>query len=366
MQHIKFVDGIRLTQRRVRENSCLVSMDRFRLFDSSCYGPTWLNGRLGARDTESFTGAVSGVKYVYNGTSFLNQGFVYMLCGASCRQDSRRKLQALRLDKWVNEGTSYLRTDFLSYNPNVGLFTTIQVSLDIHPSGAVFPTVWIQSIDFQVYATQLDYVRLGLEFLFLVSLLVFCVQEVMIYITLAHMERDQAIRRKVKEMNLPSDQELSWSVAWHTLAFTKNFWAAYDCVLLVVMLVIVLMRLYVVANTNFKENTKVLEPSADNPSFVLTGKNGDPIDYVDLALVTMAYNVLCGLVMVMCSFKMIKYLQLNIQMSILTQTFVEMSAEMYTFVFVLAILNGVWTSMAVILFGSAVNSFKDFSTSFET
>jgi hypothetical protein len=63
---------------------------------------------------------------------------------------------------------------------------------------------------------------------------------------------------------------------------------------------------------------------------------------------------------------MIKYLQLNIQMSILTQTFVEMSAEMYTFVFVLAILNGVWTSMAVILFGAAVNSFKDFSTSFET
>ena len=160
----------------MRENSCLVSMDRFRLFDSSCYGPTWHNGRLGARDTESFTGAVSGVKYVHNNTSFLNHGFVYMLCGASCRQDSRRKLHALRLDKWVNEYTSYIRTDFLSYNLHILQFTTIQVSLDIHPSGAVFPTVWIPSIDFQVYAPQLDYVRFCLEFLFWVSLLVFCVQ----------------------------------------------------------------------------------------------------------------------------------------------------------------------------------------------
>ena len=73
---------------------------------------------------------------------------------------------------------------------------------------------------------------------------------------------------------------MSWSVAWHTLAFTKNNWAAYDCVLLVVMLVIVLMRLHVVTNTNFKETSKSSSPRPTIP--------------------------------------LIKYLQLNVQMSILT------------------------------------------------
>jgi len=72
------------------------------------------------------------------------------------------------------------------------------------------------------------------------------------------------------------------------------------------------------------------------------------------------------MIAIFSSVKMIKFLRINIQMSVLTQTFVEMSVEVSVFFGILALLIFMWAAMAVFLFGAICDYFKDLPTAWKT
>jgi len=131
------------------------------------------------------------------------------------------------------------------------------------------------------------------------------------------------------------------------------------------MLAMVACRIYLVLVHNFRD-IRVPDLSAEQPSLVVTAADGEPLDISWLSTVTWAYYIGCGMIAIFSSVKMIKFLRINIQMSVLTQTFVEMSVEVSVFFGILALLIFMWAAMAVFLFGAICDYFKDLPTAWKT
>jgi hypothetical protein len=339
MQHIRLIDGIRLTQRRVKNMTCLSGSRRYAQFAPNCYGSTYSNGLLGYTDEKPFRGAVSGTTFKHTKKNLFESGYYYYLCGAACVEDSRRKLDALRLDKWTNTGTSYLRTDFVAYNPNVGLFAAVELSMTVSPTGKVKPKLYVQCVEYMYYATTDSYVRLGLEIMFMIFLAISLALQAQASVKMAYI---------------------------HKNAFAcLNFWFLYDWVLLLSMLVCVFVRLYLVLANNFS-SIVITEPSGSSPSFTIVDKDGEMLDVGFTTMVSFGYFGLAGLIAGFSSIKMIRFLRVNIQMSVLTQTFVAMSSEILVFLGILYLLLVLWGAMATLFFGAQVPQFRDLPTSWTT
>jgi hypothetical protein len=47
------------------------------------------------------------------------------------------RLNALQKDMWMNAGTAWLRTDFVTYNPNLGLFCLVKFTIEYLNTGEI-------------------------------------------------------------------------------------------------------------------------------------------------------------------------------------------------------------------------------------
>ena len=340
MQHIKFIDGIRLTQRRGRNNTCLVDNSRFSTFLSNCYGPTFANGLNGFVDEAPFLGAVSGDTYKHETKSSVEGGYYVYLSGGGFREDARATLRKLRADLWLNEGTTWARTDFVGYNANAGLFSCIAFQVSFSRSGTLLPELWVQSMRYKPYATQLDYLLLALEAVFVASLFAAIGQNVLISVSLARMYGD-------------------------ALAFTNHFWCAYDWLLLTGMLACVCLRAYLVLVDNFI-SIRVPDPTLHTPSLTVVNSSGEFLDLYTMASLTWVYFVLCGLLLGLSGLKIIRFMRINILLSVVTQTFAEMGMEVLLFFGIQSLQLFMWAAMAVVLFGTHVHEFRDLSSAWQT
>ena len=356
MQHIKLIDGIRITQRRVLNGTCLVDNRRFSMFLSHCYGPTAADGRVGFTDKTGFTGAATGRLYSYQEISAFEGGYYAHLGGGGLREASRATLEGLRRDRWLNAGTSWVRTDFGAFNANVGLFSAVVLQMAIAPSGSVSPTFWVESLPYQPYATTLDYVRLTLECIFMASLLVFVAQEAQIIVFFARQARWERDRREGGPGRF---------MRRDVLAFLGNFWCVFDCHLLLGMMACVGLRAYIVLSGPF-DNIEVPALTAERPALAVTDKDGKFLDVTQLALASWLYSVFCGLIVGGSSLKIVRFLRANVPLSVLTQTFVEMGMEVMLFFAILTLILTIWAAMAVTQFGSTVSEFRDLAASWQT
>jgi hypothetical protein len=174
LMHNRLTSGFRLTQRRVQNGSC-IERKEFQNFAPNCYGRVYWDARLGPVDKTPFYAEDLSERYEFADAAvgsvdipFLDSGFFQMF---QMREKDKAKVRMaeLRRQMWVNEGTSWLRADYVTYNPNVRLFGYYEWIFDLRPSGQIKTEFRSESVPAAMYETFPDLLRMGLEILTVLS-----------------------------------------------------------------------------------------------------------------------------------------------------------------------------------------------------
>uniref|UniRef100_A0A7S0E3P7 Polycystin cation channel PKD1/PKD2 domain-containing protein n=1 Tax=Hanusia phi TaxID=3032 RepID=A0A7S0E3P7_9CRYP len=334
MQHIRLNGGFRLTQRRVAPDSCAAQDPRFKPFQSTCYGQTYLAGRCcGAVDTRPFRGAKNeSIVYSYESKSFYENGYYEYFGGAGQLEESRAKMQELKDNLWVNDGTRWLRTDFVGHNPNLGLLMQVELYAEISLGGQITTSYFIQGMEINKYACRTDFMRLGLEIVFLACYLGYLVQEV----------RDYRVLRAMNQ---------SFS------SILLNFWNVYDWIYFILVAILIAIRLYM-----------IFTPLAPNLTVTADGifSGTDRLELSMSSTIVESYFTLCGIVAGLSTVKLLNYFRINIHLSVLTQTLVLMRKEIFQYLVIIVSLLLLWSMIAVSIIGYRNPAFSSIGAAFES
>eukprot|EP00960_Hanusia_phi_P075138 768377-Hanusia_phi.AAC.10 len=289
MQHIRLNGGFRLTQRRVAPDSCAAQRTN-RTRDSSRFKAhatarrTWL-GDVAERGAKN-----ESIVYSYESKSFYENGYYEYFGGAGQLEESRAKMQELKDNLWVNDGTRWLRTDFVGHNPNLGLLMQVELYAEISLGGQITTSYFIQGMEINKYACRTDFMRLGLEIVFLACYLGYLVQEV----------RDYRVLRAMNQ---------SFS------SILLNFWNVYDWIYFILVAILIAIRLYM-----------IFTPLAPNLTVTADGifSGTDRLELSMSSTIVESYFTLCGIVAGLSTVKLLNYFRINIHLSVLTQTLVLM------------------------------------------
>jgi len=136
LQHNKLTSGFRMTQRRAKLETCPFADKKYLIFAPSCAGRTYSEGLAGSVDESPFLGAANKTEFVYQSIDTLGSKEVgYFQMFGLDMQASESQLKLLKQERWINQGTSWYRLDFVVYNPNVALYCKINMKIIFDNTG---------------------------------------------------------------------------------------------------------------------------------------------------------------------------------------------------------------------------------------
>ena len=232
--------------------------------------------------------------YTYESKSFFENGYYEYFGGLGQLEASRTKMQNLRDNLWVNNGTRWLRTDFVGHNPNLGLLMQVELYAEISLGGQVTTSYFIEAMEINKYACRTDFMRLGLELIFLTCFLGYLVQEI----------RDYSVLRAMNQ---------SYT------SILLNFWTIYDWIYFILIAILIAIRAYMIF-TPLAPNLRV---TADG---IFSGT--ERLELSMSSAIVVSYFTLCGIVAALSTIKLLNYFRINIHLSVLTQTLVLMRKVM--------------------------------------
>lgn len=66
---------------------------------------------------------------------------------------AEEQIEKLKMNKWINEGTQWLRVEFVVYNPNIGAFLAVQMKTDFDLTGTLYHTYLTEYMIASNYST---------------------------------------------------------------------------------------------------------------------------------------------------------------------------------------------------------------------
>jgi hypothetical protein len=91
-------------------------------------------------------------------------------------ESAQRKLQRLQKDMWINAGTAWLRTDFVTYNSNLGLFCFVKFTFEILNTGEIRPSFRANAMRARLYSTPGEIIQLIFELITIFCWLIFVIR----------------------------------------------------------------------------------------------------------------------------------------------------------------------------------------------
>ena len=162
----RLTTGFRMSQRRVlngTETVFCVPRPQYQAFTQNCYGKTFLDARLGDVDKAPFYSYDLKTKYDYmeeryEGDADANIGYFenFGIDRDNPVEVAQSRLRKLQTDMWINAGTAWLRTDFVTYNSNLGLFCFVKITFEFLPTGEIRTSFAANTMKGRLYQTPGD------------------------------------------------------------------------------------------------------------------------------------------------------------------------------------------------------------------
>uniref|UniRef100_A0A6U2DTK8 Uncharacterized protein n=3 Tax=Hemiselmis andersenii TaxID=464988 RepID=A0A6U2DTK8_HEMAN len=329
LRYNRLTSGVVLVQRRGKEEQCNVGDEKYLQFMPKCQQRTYAEGLINP-SKESFKGSDGVTEYKYEerevglpGSGNFDVGFFQNLDYDG--DTAADQMAELRKQRWINEGTQWARAGFVVYNPNIGTFCAVQFKTDFDLAGTIQMKMEIEILLATNYTTWTDNIRMVLEIIFVI-LWFFNVASVIV--------------TAVKEARIQQN-----SFAYFTSSGFNMLFA--------LQLFLMLVATAVWANI-------VVDPSRTNitvtPEAILD-KAGNPPNFSSVILLYQGYFIISGIIVLLGTFRILGFLRVNQNLSMLTDTLALMVAEFLQFAVVLIILTAAFMLMTHIYFGSTTNKF---------
>mmetsp|Transcript_19243 Transcript_19243/g.47199 ORF Transcript_19243/g.47199 Transcript_19243/m.47199 type:complete len:735 (+) Transcript_19243:110-2314(+) len=335
LQHNRLTAGFRLTQRRVENGTC-IERKEFRNFAPNCYGRLYWDGRLGPVDTKPFLSLDRKERYEYQDSAigsidipYVDSGFFQTFQGT--KTEAKERLADLRRQMWINEGTAWMRADFVTYNPNVRIFGYFQFIFDMRPSGQIIPGFRGETMSAALYETDVDWVRLFLELL-----TVLCWAVVM-----------YGVLR-------------GWLLTYREEKRLWAYFAEFDNAVAMLQLLLMFCCFAIwgaIINDPVRDELVVTENS-------ITFKDGSQPNFTTLSWLTHDYFIACGVVLILSIFRILSMMQVNPNISQLSDTFGRCRKNIVQFGLVLVLMIIAFMLMAHLMFGAKLREFSTFDVAF--
>jgi len=327
LEHNKLTGGFRLTQRRIRNDTCLEGRASFKRFAPNCYGELYVEAMVPFNlvEKEPFYGPFSGKTYNWERKWFWDVGYYQEF--TKDKEDAVARLHELRMDNWIGPATQWIRLDFALYNPNVGSYAFCVASFEVRPTGLIIPNFEVTVRRSGYYIATQDYIRLAMEVVVVAGWAAYTWGEFL-------------------------DARRLYKQSGKMLAYFSEFWNAVDLLHLVIMLMLFFTWVYIVSDSTISE----LIITEDQ----ITMANGAPLDFTETALAIRFYYATHGFNLLICVVRILKFLRQNAFLGQLTDAFELMRPGLLQFAVVLFISIFMFTAMGVILFGSKIQEFTAF------
>jgi len=336
MQHNRLTSGFRMTQRRGKPSTCPIQK-KWWVFAPTCTQRTYVEGLVGAVDKNPFTGALpddpaNPPVYVYEevdlGVGMKDTGY-FQIFGGDPSECAR--IPELKRQRWINTHTQYYRLDFVVYNPNVGLFTSINFKIVFDNSGVLIPEYYAETLSSTIYTSWTDMVRLGLE----IGVVIWWT----IIMTVC-MIRARTIAK----------QEKRW------MAYFDETINIFVCVQLILIGAIFIIWGLMATN-----------PIRDG--LIVTGDSirtteGRMPNFQGLVAMSQLYFILCGINCLIILTVILSFMRINANLSQLTDTISFMLRDLMQFLVILVLLIVAFMLMAHSLFGNTLEEFADLGRCF--
>ncbi|XP_044730154.1 polycystin-2-like [Chrysoperla carnea] len=158
----RMLGSARLKMMRVTGDSCKVSkmFEKYQPYCFDYYTKFYQDDKMfQGKEKESWEhklengSSISGIFGDYNA-----QGFI-----EDVNADNIDRLDDLQSNHWIQRGTRALTTQFTVFNVNLKLFCNIILTLEIPPTGGIFPSYKFNTVKLISYYDPWDYFILGLE-----------------------------------------------------------------------------------------------------------------------------------------------------------------------------------------------------------
>lgn len=172
-----FMGGVRLRQLRVRNDSCNVHELFTHLF-TECFDFY----SSSSEDKDSF-GLSVGSAWTYHSTEeldgFVTWGKFQFYSGGGFFQDledsfdkNRLLMRNLHENGWINRGTRVVFIEFTIYNPNINIFCSTKLTMEVLPTGGLVTSSSYRVLKLLNFTTFLDCVLIAFEVAFVAQILI--------------------------------------------------------------------------------------------------------------------------------------------------------------------------------------------------
>jgi hypothetical protein len=361
----RLTTGFRMVQRRALNATGLFCVPRpqYQSFVQNCYGRTFIDSRFGDVSKAPFYSFDRTGKYVYReekskGAADANVGFFehFGIDQAEPLETARAKLMQLQRDMWLNQGTAWMRTDFVTYNPNVGLFCFVKFTFEFVTTGELRASFQAQTMKGGLYQTAGDMTVFLCEVISIVFWVIFQLR----------MFRHFLITyRSTKSIAAFFDFD-------HTLEFMQNF----------IFVGVVIMR-YMIWTYPIRSTLRVTEDDLTVSAIACTDVqgcggtwweaptgaetiSGRQIFFDSLGFLEDQYFNLNAANFVFCLIRILSYLRINPNISQVTDTFLKCRKNLIQFALVLFVMVSVFDLMAIFMFGAKLQQFSNLYVGFVT
>jgi len=338
LMHNRITKGFRMTQRRVLNGSNVFCIEReeFELFAPNCYGRTFVDSRLGDVDEAPFYSPDGKIRYDYEeidagfGTWYdIDVGY-FQVFGFN-REVALERLKSLRTNAWINEGTAWLRLDFVTFNANTGLFAHVKFVFDLKNTGEIESHFQAETLSAEAYGSTKDIARAALELMATCLWFYFLVKMVINAI--------QAARRTGKVM-----------------AHFNSFDTVAELLQALVFLVIFVLWMIIV-NYPVRDEFVITQDE-------ISDESGNQPNFASLAYHYHNYYIFNACNIHLALMRILSYMRINPNISQLTETFANSRKNIAQFGIVLLLLILCFQLMAHLMFGSSLKEFASFDDGF--
>jgi len=364
----RLTTGFRMVQRRALNGTgtFCIARPKYQDFTKNCYGRTFIDSRLGDVEKLPFYSFDLRNKYEYKeekaqGALDANVGYFeeFGIDRDSPLETARTRLRLLQNDMWINPGTAWLRTDFATYNPNLGLFCFVKFTFEFLPTGEMRSTYVANTMKGKLYQTPGDMTILALEGLAVLFWIIFVVR-------------------------MWSHFVLEWRTKHRVLAYFDDFDHSLEFVQNFMFVAIVAMR-FLIVTYPIRDTFAITEEDITVSAVECTGKLAcsgnwwepragfEPVKVAkrqmfhdSLGFLEDQYFNLNGVNAVFCLVRILSYLRINPNISQLTDTFMRCRSNMTQFAIVLFVLVLMFDIMAVFMFGAKLPEFNNIAIGFIT
>ncbi|KAG8250081.1 polycystic kidney disease 2-like 1 protein isoform X1 [Homalodisca vitripennis] len=319
----KLMGRPRLRQLRVRNDSCTVPED-FKLMFANCYAEYSSSSEStdtygpANRSVWSFESASKLKSLPITGEISTYGGGGFSLDFSDTLETTNNTIRELFQNLWLDRGSRALILQFTTYNTNENIFFTLQLLLELPPTGGVLPYYKIHVGKF-LRRDMWDFVLLGFTGLFVLFVIMYTVEEVFEFLYFK----------------------------WYYLS---SFWNFLDLVILILSYITLGYFIY---------SFMVIEDEI--PKLIKITDNHACFDNVNNAL--NSYVTYLAILFFFAAIKVLKYMNFNHSMHQMQTTLSRATKDIACFSVIFFIVFITFAQLGHLLFGSQVQDFRSFVTS---